>query len=94
MAESRPEVTGSTSEHLPSGPVLNNFRHRSMLVRKPVRRICEIINLVLRVRLALSGTCISPFPTSITGWTLSAPGTPRVYRGVSIAAEIELRFEQ
>ena len=51
MAESRPEVTGSASEHLPSGPVLNHFRHRGMLVRKPVRRICEIVNLVLRVRL-------------------------------------------
>src|SRR5690349_14713096 len=41
----------SAAEYAALGPVSDHFRHRGVLVGKPVRRILEIVNLVLGVGL-------------------------------------------
>ena len=67
MAESGSQVAGSASEHTSIGPARDHPRHRRVLIGKPVRRILDVVNLILSVDFGAARDMNRPAPVIQNG---------------------------
>src|SRR5580704_9715680 len=89
MTESRCKMAGSASEHPAFRPVGNHFRHRRMLVGKPVRWVRNIVNLILGVGFAAARDMLRAASVIDHGWNFVPYGKgPRDVRKLPLLSRL------